>query len=152
MRMGVGLERPLLTNPPRVGAGPACKCLAWHLPESHSEGKGGHGNHWLPPFCLRIHTLQVVQFRDTRALKSLLDSLPQFSYALRAWRAHAGGCPLKFPGSQAGLLLVFSSGLACSVRRGLLGAIPEQGGSLAGGPGTGCCGAGKPGWQRCPRG
>lgn len=79
------------------------------------------------------HALQVVLFRVRRALKSLLDPLPQFSYALPAWGAHAEDCPLRYPGSQAGLLLVFSPGLACSVRRGLLGAIPELGGSLAGG-------------------
>lgn len=94
-------------QPPERGAGRP-QCLAWHLPESHSEGKGGHGNHWLP-FCLRVHTLQVVQFRDTRALKSLLDSLPQFSLCPPCLASPCWRLPLKFPGSQAGLLLVFSS-------------------------------------------
>lgn len=93
MTVGAGLEGPLLVPPPRVEVGPACKCLAWHLPESHPKGRDGHGNHELPPLCIHTHTLQVVLFRVTRGLKSLLDPLPHFSYALSAWGAHTEGSP-----------------------------------------------------------
>lgn len=111
--VGEGQEGPLFAHPP--GWEQAQLADAWrgiclsHIPEAR-VGR----DCWLPP-PLHMRSRQVVLFRVTKGLKSLLHPLPQFSSAFPAWGAYAGGCPLRCPGSQAGLLLVFSPGPAYSI-------------------------------------
>lgn len=90
--MGVGWGQRGPSSPPGVKAGPVCKCLAWHLPESHPCRQGWAWEHSAIPHTLlhNVHTLQVVLVRVSRALNSLLYPLPQCSYALPAWEPTLG--------------------------------------------------------------